>query len=247
MNNVLLSINNLSVGYHQEILSNIFLTADRGEVIGLIGRNGSGKSTFLKTLVGILPALKGDIHINEASLFSISSNKRAKKISIVLSNRINQPIKVFDFLKMGRYIHKSNFMRNNPLDMKVVKKVSSDLKIEHLFSSLLNELSDGEHQKIMIARALIQDTPVMLFDEPTTHLDLENKALIIRLLKEISKKHQKTIILSTHEINFIITKIDKIWEVRNKTITEIEKKNISSLFCSDMLYYDEDCKIFRLA
>ncbi len=246
MEKKLLRFINLAVGYDFPLIENINLQAQSGEIIGLIGRNGAGKSTFLKTLSGIIPVHKGRVECQGVNIFEVPAFLRAQKITIVLSGKINSGIKVIDFLRMGRYVYQLHKFGESKQGQIMVDSVISDLQLGKLLQKNLNALSDGEHQKVMIGRALVQDTPVLLLDEPTTHLDMENKALILNLLEYVAKKLNKIIILSTHEVNLVLPKVDRIWLVKAGKLSEVNKSMISEIFQSEHLRYDATCKIFRL-
>jgi len=241
-----LQIKNLSVGYDSPLLTGINLKAEQGDLIGLIGKNGAGKTTLLKTLAGILPVIQGDLLFNDLNLNTLSSKQRANITSVVLNQKFDIPVKVYDFLRMGRYLY-TNFLDKNTIqDHNALEEVIEKLQIRNLLDRPIDKLSDGEHQKVIIGRALIQETPVLLLDEPTTHLDLENKALIMNLLIEISMRQNKTIILSSHDINLLLPKLNKFWFADGKNVKEINSDKIENIFNSIGLKFDKRCNIFRL-
>ncbi len=242
-----LKINNLEVGYEQEtVLSEINLTAQSGDFIALIGKNGAGKSTLLKTLTGILPAISGEVFLDERNLLALSPVERARYVSIVLTDKLEVPVLVREFLAMGRQPYTGIWGGLSKPDLQIIDEVGKQLKIAAYFDRKINQLSDGERQKVLIARALVQQTPILLLDEPTTHLDLENKAVLINNLLKISKQHRKIIILSTHDINLILPKINKIW-IANQSVVQSDKMtDLNSFFQSELLKFDESCQIFRL-
>ncbi len=243
-----LKTKNLAIGYKTKLLSHIDLQAAQGELICLIGKNGSGKTGFLKTLAGILPAHSGDIIFNEVSINKLLPKKRARLISIVMSYKVDVPVKVYDFLRMGGYLHSDLFDRMSDENNNILDEVIADLQLENYLNKPVNQLSDGEHQKVIIGRALVQNTPVLLLDEPTTYLDLENKALTIHLLEKIAHSKNKTIIFSTHDINLMLPKVDKIWlaDANQHSINEIKQNKIENIFKSIGLKFDNDCNVFRL-
>ena len=242
-----LKIKNLSIGYgHQSVLSDINMTARSGDFIALIGKNGSGKSTFLKTLAGILEAIEGQILIEGQNLLQLKPTERAKYVSIVLTDAILTPLKVKEFISLGRQNFTGTWNRLSPEDHRIINQVTQELNLSDLLDKKITEISDGERQKVLISRALVQETPIVLLDEPTTHLDLENKAVLIKKLKKISQMQNKIIILSTHDINLILPQTNKVW-FTNHSIEALEKnQSLSGLFDLDLLRYDEACQIFRL-
>ncbi|HFX17576.1 MAG TPA: ABC transporter ATP-binding protein [Flavobacteriales bacterium] len=243
-----LTIDHLIVGYQLPVLDDINLEAETGQFIALIGKNGSGKSTFLKTLAGILPPINGDVSYNKIHLFNMSELERAKLVSIVLTDPINLPLKVKEFVGLGRQAYTGMLDTLSDNDQKIINQVMSDLSIDILKDRNILELSDGERQKVIIARALVQETPIILLDEPTTHLDLENKAVLIKKLWQIAKEQGKIVIISTHDLNLILPKADKIWlATPQKNIRHINKKaELKEMFNSAYLKFDNECEIFRL-
>ena len=242
-----LKIKNLSIGYgHQAVLSDIDITARSGDFIALIGKNGSGKSTFLKTLAGILEAIEGEILMDGQDLLQLKPTERAKYVSIVLTDAILTPLKVKEFISLGRQNFTGTWNRLLPEDHRIINQVIQELNLTDLLNKKITEISDGERQKVLISRALVQETPIVLLDEPTTHLDLENKAVLLKKLKKISQMQNKIIILSTHDINLILPQTNKVW-FTNHSIETLEKnQSLKGLFDLDLLRYDEACQIFRL-
>jgi len=245
-----LSIKNLSIGYSgKTVLKDLNLQAQSGDFIVLLGKNGAGKSTLIKSLAGIIPLIKGKILINEDSLSGFTGKKRAKFTGVVLTDKIDLNLKVYEFIGLGRQVYTGHFDNLTAIDKQVIEKVIDKLDLSDFIYHNLQELSDGERQKILIARVLVQETPIILLDEPTVHLDLENKAMIFKLLKELAIKENKIIILSTHDLNLILPVVDKIWLVNQHHISEMnhKSKDIIKLFASSPhIRFDEDCGIYKL-
>jgi len=243
-----LKINSLSIGYgHQAVLSDINITAQSGDFIALIGKNGSGKSTFLKTMAGIIESIDGEIWIDKQDLLQLKPAERAKYVSVVLTDAILTPLKVKEFISLGRQNFTGIWNRLLPEDHRIMNQVIQELNLSRLLDKKITEISDGERQKVLISRALVQETPIVLLDEPTTHLDLENKAVLLKKLKKISQMQNKIIILSTHDINLILPQTNKVW-FTNQSIEELEdNQKLKDLFDLNILRFDEGCQIFRLA
>ncbi len=242
-----LKINNLSVGYNQKlVLSEINLQAQTGNFIALVGKNGAGKSTFLKTLSGILPALSGEVLLDNVDLLALQAQERARYISIVLTDRIDVPMTVWEFIALGRQPYTNLWGNISKKDKQRIDEVGEKLKITAFFDKKITELSDGERQKVLIGRALVQETPVILLDEPTTHLDMENKAVLINNLLKISQEQNKIIIISTHDINLILPKINKIWLTGNSINEKLQLSDLNDMFQSEWIKYDANCQIYRL-
>ncbi len=244
---------NLRIGYpNKDLVNDIHFEANSGDFIVLIGKNGEGKSTLLKTLAQIISPISGELFIDGQSVKELSPSQIAKKIAIVLTTKPEIELQVNEILQLGRHAFTNFYDKLTENDLKIINEIANLVDIKHLMNQSISELSDGEQQKVMIARALVQETPIILLDEPTTHLDLENKALILKLLKKISKEQGKLVIFSTHELNLSLPIVDKLWLINQKKLTEdsICKNTISSqitnLFNNKNIRYDSDCHTFKL-
>lgn len=217
-------LKNTTIGYHSNgqnriVAQNINASLQSGELTCLIGANGTGKSTLLRTLSAFQPPLEGDILISETSgsdhLLSVSmfSQKQlAKSISVVLTSQIdNINLKVEEIIGLGRSPY-TNFWGSLSLeDQKIVDEAIHEVGIQHLRGRIFNTLSDGERQKVMIAKALAQQTPIILLDEPTAFLDFPSKVETLLMLKRLAHQLQKSILISTHDVEIALQLTDKIW------------------------------------
>lgn len=209
---------NLSVGYEQhggaplEILKNLNMSAAPGEMVALIGSNGIGKSTLLRTLAGFQPWFEGDIKMGGRGLHELGLKERAQIISFVSTESINIPnMTVYDLVAYGRFPY-TNWIGSLAVpDKRIIDSAIDMVGIKNLAGRPLLHVSDGERQRAMIARALAQDTPVIILDEPTAYLDVSNKYEIFHLLQIMAAESDKTIILSTHDLNIAIREADKLW------------------------------------
>lgn len=250
--NNLLEIKSLNAGYKisrnsKIILKNINISAQKGELIALIGANGTGKSTLLKTITGLLPIISGDIFLSEQNLKNISVKEKAKKISFVSTEVVNVTnLKVKDLVALGRFPH-TNWLGNIEDDDK--KQIDSSLQkvgMSTFAEKFINEISDGERQRVMIARTLAQNTDIIILDEPTAFLDILSKYQLINTLHELSKTENKLIIFSTHDINIALKLCDKIWLVnQNEVLSEapediVLNQRFSSIFNSTDLIFDNN-------
>ncbi len=213
MKNALLHTNNLQIGYKNHVVqSNLTLSLQEGQMVCMLGKNGCGKSTLLRTLGGIQPPLSGTIRMLGEEVSKISTRQRAQLLSIVLTDRVeNSNMTVWDIVSLGRFPHNNWLGQLSVKDRKLVTEAIHKVKLDDKTHTHLNCLSDGERQRSMIARALAQDTPLILMDEPTAHLDLPNRVDTMLLLRELAHSTHKTILLSTHELDLALQTADQIW------------------------------------
>ncbi len=219
----IIKINDLGIGYKSPVVTPIFdhinLYARLGEMVALIGRNGTGKSTLLRTLVRLQHKLYGDIMISGNELESISSVDMAKLVSYVSTEIIHtENLKVYDLVALGRFPYTNWLGVLKEEDHRAVCGALEMVGMTNFSNKNVHEISDGERQKVMIARAVAQDTPIMILDEPTAFLDLPNKYEVISLLGCLAKDKNKCIIFSSHDLNIAIREADMIWMMMNKGI-----------------------------
>ena len=202
----------LAIGYGQvKLASELNLTIEPGQLIGLIGQNGVGKSTLMRTLGGFQDVLAGSISIDNKTLLDYRPHELAKKISVVLTEKPGaQNLTVLELISLGRHPYSGWLGQLRKEDEAIMEEVFDQCQIHHLLVKRLHQLSDGQLQKVMIARALAQDTDLILLDEPTSHLDLRNKVEVLELLKQVSLTG-KSILISTHEITLAAKVCDEFW------------------------------------
>lgn len=214
---IALSGQNLSLGYiHQkakkEILSDLDFALFSGELTCLLGPNGVGKSTLIKAILGQIHSWKGSIQLDQRSITDYSVEELAKQIAVVLTDPVFPGnMTVGQLVALGRTPHTGWSGKLNPADRDIVEKALTDTKITYLREERLSEISDGQRQKAMIARALAQDGQVMILDEPTAHLDLVNRFEIMSLLREIAHSQQKAILVVTHDLDIALETADRFW------------------------------------
>ncbi len=255
---IVLRTENLSIGYtskksETEVASNINIELHQGELVGLIGANGIGKSTLLRTLTKVQTALNGTIFINNKDIIKYASLDLAKAMSLVLTEQISSKnLSVLELVALGRQPY-TNWVGNlSEQDMTAVIKALNQTNIEGLKEKKCFELSDGQLQKVMIARALAQDTDLIILDEPTTHLDMYHKAYILKLLQKLAKETNKTILFSSHEIDLAIQLCDKLVVMTKDNVISDEPCNLISkgifetLFPKDLIAFDKDTGSFRV-
>ena len=208
---------NLHIGYTGKygdisIAENLNLHIYEGEMVCLLGPNGSGKSTLIRTLAGMQKSLSGDIFIQQQRMSSGNLAELAKKMSVVLTEKIDvASITVFELVALGRFPYTNWYGKLTPSDKKAVADSLFQVGLQDYANRYFYTLSDGEKQRAMIAKALAQDTPFIMLDEPTAHLDLPNRIEIMKLLKELARTTFKSILLSTHELDLALQVADRIW------------------------------------
>lgn len=212
-----IKLDSLAIGYTAKhsvkvVAEGITATIRSGEMTCLLGVNGAGKSTLLRTLSGFLPPLSGKIDIMGKPLKSYRETDLAKVIGVVLTEKNNlQNMTVEELVGIGRSPYTGFWGRLRAEDRTKVEESMSKVGITDLRDRLVQTLSDGERQKVMIAKALAQQTPVIYLDEPTAFLDFPSKVEVMLLLRRISRDQQKTIFLSTHDLELALQIADCIW------------------------------------
>jgi iron complex transport system ATP-binding protein len=201
----------LVIGYGEKVIAqNLNLTANTNEIICLLGQNGVGKSTLLRTISNLQSRLSGDILIEKNDIRLFDPQELAQVLGIVTTEKIGAAnMTVRELVTLGRYPYTNWLGKVSNADQEKIDDSIAQCRIDYLVDKKIGDLSDGQRQKAMIARVLAQDTKIILLDEPTAHLDLINRAEIMRLLSEI--KEQKSIIISTHELPLSMQFADKLW------------------------------------
>lgn len=205
-----ISTNNLTIGYANHIVQhNLNFELHNGEMVCMLGPNGCGKSTLLRTLAGLQPALSGSYKITNVQDHQTISD--ASQVAMVLTERLSlENTTVHDVVAMGRYPYTSFLGGLSVIDEQVIEQSLADVGLSGTTHSFFNDHSDGEKQRTLIAKALAQETPIILLDEPTAHLDLPNRIRILQLLKRVAREQHKTILISTHELDLAIKLSDRI-------------------------------------
>lgn len=212
MTDLVLNIQDLSIGYSKTICTDINAQVNRGELIGLTGKNGSGKSTLIKTILGLQSELSGSILIHNENAKHWSVQKRAKNIAVVFSRLSQVPaIPVFDLIALGRLPYGNGLGKLKSESLDLIENALELVGIQHLSKRFATQLSDGQLQMVMIARALVQDTQLVIMDEPTSHLDIENQFKIFELIYKLSNETQKTFIVASHQIELVLQNATQLW------------------------------------
>ena len=207
MFSVSISTNNLTIGYdHHVVQRDLKFELHPGEMVCMLGPNGCGKSTLLRTLAGLQPALSGSFKIQNSEFLIQNSS-----IALVLTERLSiENTTVHDVVAMGRYPYTSFLGGLSPKDEQIIEQSLSDVGLSGSAHTFFNDHSDGEKQRTLIAKALAQETPIILLDEPTAHLDLPNRIRVLQLLRRVAREQNKTILISTHELDLAIKLSDRI-------------------------------------
>ncbi|WP_229215876.1 ABC transporter ATP-binding protein [Dyadobacter frigoris] len=214
----LLTARNLAIGYktgkREPRIVSEFLNLElwSGQLVCLLGPNGAGKSTLMRTLSGLQPTLSGNITIDNKSLANLKPVDLAQKLSLVLTERIDAGnLTVRELVALGRTPYTGWLGSLSEIDKEKIGWSMDATDTKRYADRRMNELSDGERQKVMLARALAQDTKLILLDEPTAHLDLPNRVEMMRLLHNLARQTNKAILLSTHELDLALQAADKLW------------------------------------
>lgn len=214
---MMLEISNLSIGYKCSVAaSSINCRLESSMLTCLVGNNGVGKSTLLRTIAGLQKPLAGYVRYDSEDIFTINPNNLAKYISVVLTDRLFlDDLSVFDVISMGRTPYNGVFGTLSEYDLMSIDKAFNLTGIESLRMRMVNELSDGERQKVMIAKAIAQETPVILLDEPSAFLDYNSKKDLMDLLSLLAHEHGKSILLSSHDLDIVSKSADIFWIMEN--------------------------------
>lgn len=211
----MIDIKHLEIGYQNKrdnisVFKNLNLTLNTGDLVGLMGDNGIGKSTFLKTITGNLAPLSGEILLNSKSITNYSSQSLAQLLSIVVTEKIGGfNLTVWDVVATGRTPFINIFGKLKPEDETIVASSLLQLNLLPLKDKLIDELSDGQRQKVMIAKSLAQQTPIIVLDEPTAFLDYTSKHHLFATLKKLCEEQGKLIIVSSHDLDLMKKYITK--------------------------------------
>lgn len=214
----MLKISNLSFAYkkNNNVLNDINLSLKNKSIGVVLGKNGSGKSTLFKNILGILKPNNGDIKLNDLDMINIKKDLRAKKISYVPQDITFGSLSVFDSVLLGRITYFNYIVKDE--DIKIVNDIIHEMKLDKIALKNVNELSGGERQKVAIARALVQEPELIIFDEPTGNLDIYNEKLILDEAKKIVKNKNVSILISLHDLNLAYEFADEFYFIKEGKI-----------------------------
>lgn len=214
-----LQIKQANIGYNKTLISNAESSLYLGEVCLLIGNNGVGKTTLIKSILNQIPLLSGEIFIHRKNIKELSAKEMAEQVAVVFSNSvIPQNYTVEDLISLGKYIYYPFYFELKKEDREEVSHIIEALDLTQYKDTPLKNLSDGNLQKAFIGRAITQNSPIIILDEPTTHLDEKNKIIILKTLRELAKEHHKLILFSSHDWRLAKEFADKIWYVKDANL-----------------------------
>lgn len=247
-----LHTDNLSIGYTSKagktvIAKNLNLTLTEGKLIALIGANGIGKSTLLRTITGIQKPLEGTVFLNDKKITAYEPLELAQNLSVVLTEKLPPSnLTVFELVALGRQPYTNWIGSLTENDVEKVREAIELTHINHLSGKKHYEISDGQLQNVLVARALAQDTPLIILDEPTTHLDLVHKVALFKLLRKLTHETGKCILFSTHDVDLAIQLSDEMIvmtpekTVQNDPCTLISEGIFNTLFEDEHIFFDAE-------
>lgn len=253
MKSAALTVSNVSIGYRQgkrcvHVVDGIDASLHCGEMVMLIGRNGAGKSTLLRTLSAFQKPLSGTVAYSGRDAGELSPNDMAKEVAVVLTANNPAPLTVREVVSLGRTPY-TNFMgRMTAEDERAVDNAMDMMGVRCLEHRRLATLSDGERQKCMVAKALAQETPLVLLDEPTAFLDFVSKVSLLRMLKRLAREKNKAVLVSTHDVELAVRLADRIWLLSGGTFCEgsvdelSENGALQNFICDAGIRYDKKTK-----
>ncbi len=245
-------VENLEIGYkNKSLFNNLNFELKTGVLTSLLGSNGIGKSTLLKTISGLLAKKNGAISIDGKQLNQFTNADFAKMVSVVLTNEnVNKDLTVFELVKLGRQPYTNWLDQLTTDDLLFIDQVLIDCEIKSLQNLKLAQLSDGQLQRSLIARAVVQNTPFIFLDEPSTHLDLYHKMRLFKLLKRLCEEKNKCILFSTHDLDLALQLSDEIMLLKdekfyyNSTQNLINEGVFDRFFDTDAIVFDKKRKQF---
>lgn len=255
---IVLKTESLSIGYQQKknslvISDAIDLTIEKGKFVAVLGKNGVGKSTLLRTLSKVQNPLQGAIFLNNKNLNKYTNKELATTLSLVLTEHLPESqLTVFELIALGRQPYTNWIDSLSEEDIEKIDWAIEQTEINHLQNKRFYELSDGQLQRVLIARALAQDTEIIILDEPTAHLDMHHTFKIFSLLKKLVDVTGKTIVISTHQVNLAIDLVDELIVFSNdglvsgETQTLIDENILDSLFSKETILFNKKLRQFTI-
>lgn len=220
----MIEFKNLSIGYKEKtILKGLTGNIIPGDFIALMGINGVGKSSLLRTLTGLTQPLSGQLSIDKKNYSDLSPIDLAQSVSVVLTDKVHiDYLRVDELIELGRSTHSNYWGKLSKEDKNVFLEISSLLKIDSIKDKFFSDLSDGQKQKVLLARALAQSPKYLFLDEPTTYLDIPSKLELMSLLKNLSQEKSIAVFFSTHDWTLVENTVDKVWLIDAEGFLHIE-------------------------
>lgn len=259
-----LQLDHVTVGYHSSrrwpfagddlvIVSKIDALAEVGTLTSLLGPNGAGKSTLLRSLLGLQPVLDGSVRLSGTELSAISARERAQRTAVVLTDRVDAGLLTGrEVTELGRHPHRSFAGRMTDEDLAIVEQSLTQLHAESLANKRFAELSDGQRQRILLARALAQQPELLILDEPSAFLDVGARVDLMALLQQIAADRQISIVVSTHEVELALRMSHWIWLIHQGSLISgtpdevINSGAISAVFETPTAHFDPESRTFDL-
>lgn len=235
----MLEVQNISINYGVcAVVEGVSFSLETGKIIALLGSNGAGKTTVLKSLNGSLPVAKGEILLGGKVVKELSRREIAQKISVIAQETETKfPVSVLEFVLSGRFAHDSGFGWETEKDLQIAVDCLNSCDLKNYESRRMNQLSGGERQRVVLARALATEAKILLLDEPTANLDLAHQAMLFRLVRERCKKDDSAAIVITHDLNLAAEFADEILLLKNGKILAkgapekvLTEENIAEIF-----------------
>lgn len=250
----MIELHDITLGYgSRTLIEGVETRFERGSMIALLGRNGTGKSTLLRAIARLQEVMKGVIMVEGKPLAELSQAELARLVSFVTTERIDvEALTAYDLVAIGRSPYTGWMGRLTDKDHEAIKRAMVIAGVQHMAERRVSTMSDGECQRVMIARALAQDTPIILLDEPTAFLDLPNRYELCTLLGRLAHDENKCVIFSTHELDIALSLADSIALVDSPRLVHLPTKemivsgNIERLFDSDYVSFDAENHSIRL-
>lgn len=256
--NNILETKNLCIGYISKkqntiVANDLNISLQQGGLVCILGKNGIGKSTLLRTLTKVQPKLSGEIILKNKNIENHSTVDLSKSISLVLTEKIPPSnLTVYELIALGRQPY-TNWLGNlTQEDRNQINFAIEQTKLKKLVNNRCDELSDGQLQRVMICRALAQNTEIIILDEPTAHLDIQHKIETFKLLQNLAHQLKKTILISTHEIQLALQMGDELWLMTHEKLISgkpkylIEKNFINELFDANIIHFDKNTYQFLI-
>ncbi len=254
-----LSARNLTVGYSDkkggllEVQRALNLELRAGEVTSLMGQNGAGKSTLIRCLAGFTKPMEGEVLISGKPISKLSERDISKLVSVVLTENITQiGLSVYDLVSTGRYPYTGFFAKLSAEDHAKVEESLAVVGMNNFANKMMNELSDGERQKVMVAKALAQETPIVILVEPTAFLDLPSRIELMHVLHQLATNHKKAVLLSTHDLEQALRFSDTVWLIDGERTIEcgspedlLLQGKLKDFFGRDGIVFDSQSGTFR--